>query len=301
VHVAILGAGALGRVFGAHLVAASQRVTFVVRAARTQERAPFVVERQGLRKRRLVVRDPCRSAQIPGGADVVLLAVRVDQLDEGLEALVRHGPPVPVVSLTPLLPLSLERVASWVDDRLFVAMPTLAATPRADGVDAYWSFRASPSLFEPGAREVTALVEALRQSGLPARLADDVRRTNPATTLAFFPISVAVSRAGGTEALLRDAGLTELGARGAQEAFVLARRIGRVEPAAALLLRRMTPSTLRLSFGVLCRLLPRATTFVDDHFGTKLVAQHRVLGAEILELGRREGVPLPSLEALLQA
>ncbi len=57
--------------------------------------------------------------------------------------------------------------------------------------------------------------------------------------------------------------------------------------------------TLRAAFALLGKVLPQATEFVDSHFGDKLGEQHRVLGAEILELGRREGVPLPSLERLL--
>lgn len=298
-HVAIIGAGALGRVYGVHLADAGERVSFVVRAARTSETGAFVIERRNGDRRRRRVSAPERRAEIPTDADVVLLAVRVDQLDASIERLLRAGPRVPLISLTPLLPLTLARVSGWVDGRVWVAMPTLAASALPDGTAEYWAFRASPSLFEAGAPETAALVAALRRSGLPARLSRDVRQKNPATTLAFFPISVAVSRAGGVEQLLRDEALAELGARAAREAFVLARRIGSIDAPLGLVLRAVTPRTLRAAFALLGKVLPQSTEFVDSHFGDKLGEQHRVLGAEILELGRREGVPLPSLERLL--
>lgn len=298
-HVAIFGAGALGRVYGVHLADAGERVSFVVRPARLGERTPFVISRRNGDRRRRELEAPARVAEIPRDADAVLLAVRVDQLDAGVEQRVRAGPAVPLVSLTPLLPLSLERVSAWAGGRCAVAMPTLAASERPDGVDEYWAFRAAPSLFEAGLPEVEALVGALRRSALPARLSRDVRARNPATTMAFFPISVAVSRAGGIERLLADRQLSELGARAARETSVLAARIGPIDPPLRLLLRGVGPRTLRGAFALLGKLLPQATGFVDSHFGTKLGAQHRALGAEILELGRREGVPLPSLERLL--
>lgn len=298
-HVAIIGAGALGRVYGVHLVDGGERVTFVVRAARVAETSPFVIQRKNGDRRRRELVAPIRSAHVPADADLVLLTIRVDQLDDGIERLVKAAPPVPLVSLTPLLPNTLARVSGWVDGRALVGMPTLAASAREDGVDDYWAFRASPSLFEAGPPEVARLVAALGRSGIPARLSSDVRARNPATTMAFFPISVAVSRAGGIERLLEDPELCRLGARAARETYALARQIGPIDAAAALALRTVTPGTLRAAFTLLTRLLPRATRFVDDHFGDKLGQQHRCLGAEILELGSAHGVPLPSLAALL--
>jgi 2-dehydropantoate 2-reductase len=298
-HVAVIGAGALGRVFGVLLADAGQRVTFVVRPSRADETTPFVIERRNGDRRRRQIRSPVRAIDIPQDAALALLAVRVDQLDDSIEGLIRRGPAVPLVSLTPLLPLTLQRVSEWTSGRCFVAMPSLAASARADGTDDYWAFRLSPSLFEPGAPEVAGLVQALVDSKLPVRLAPDVRTRNPALTMAFFPITVAVSRAGGIDELLRDAPLAELGARATRETLQLAREVGPIDTAVAMALRALTPRTLRGAFLLLVRLFPRATRFVDTHFGDKLGDQHRRIGAEILELGEQHGIELPSLGRLL--
>ena len=45
-HIAIIGAGALGAVYGVRLaLVAKQDVTFVVRAARAQQNAPLEIQR----------------------------------------------------------------------------------------------------------------------------------------------------------------------------------------------------------------------------------------------------------------
>ena len=304
-HVALIGAGALGRIYGVHLADAGARVSFVVRPARIYDSEPFVVERRTGDRRQRVIPSPVRVDHVPADASVVLLAVRADQLDRSVESLLTGGPEVPLVALTPLLPLSLARVDAWVGGRCRVAMPTVAASDDGSPVVRFWSFRAAPTLFErnggSGREVVEALVQALVRSGLPAKLSDDVRRRNPATTIAFFPISVAVSRAGGVRELREDRRLLELGARAARETFALAREIGPVTAPAAFVARAIGPSTLRSALGVALAVLPSAAGFIDSHFGSKLSAQHRVLGAEILELARQRGHALPSLELLLQS
>lgn len=303
VRVAVLGAGALGRVYGVHLAEAGEQVSFVVRPSRLTETRAFVIQRRNGDRLRRQIAEPRRVSEIPPDTALILLAVRADQLNEDVERLLQSGPEIPVVALTPLLPLSLARLEGWTAANCFVAMPALASSEGPDGVDEYWAFRASPSLFEErdvnGNDSVRALVVSLRRSRLPARSSRDVRQRNPATTIAFFPISVAVSRAGGVEPMLANPQLASLGAQAAREALVLAQRIGPIELPLVLALRGVTPRTLRWVFSVVGKLLPEANHFVDSHFGTKLQAQHRVLGAEILELGRAHGVALPSLERLL--
>jgi len=80
---------------------------------------------------------------------------------------------------------------------------------------------------------------------------------------------------------------------------VLAREVGPIEAPAAALGRLLGPRSLRVALQVARVALPQAVHFVDSHFGTKLSAQHRVLGKEILELGRRHGLPLGGLAELL--
>lgn len=305
-HVALIGAGALGRVFGAHLARAGERVSFVVRPARLADTSPVVIERQNGDRRRSEIVDPMRAEHVPADADAVLLTVRADQLDESVERLIRKAPAVPIVAFTPLLPLGLERVGAWAPGRCFVGMPTFAAEidPVA-GVTRYWSFRAAPTLLErdgrPGAPVVARLAEAFVRAGLPAKLSADVRARNPATTIAFFPISVAVSRSGGTEALLENPERLALAARASKETLALARLIGPIEAPVALAGRFLGPGSLRGALRLSRLVMPRAVEFLDTHFGTKLSGQHRVLGAEILELGKRRSLPLDGLAELLAA
>jgi len=302
-HVAIIGAGALGRIYGVHLATAGERVSFVVRPSRLRDDEPFVIERSNGDRRRREINDPLRVERVPGDADAILLTVRADQLDPSIERLLREGPDVPLVALTPLLPITLERVEGWVDGRCFVAMPTVAASANANHVIRYWSFGAAPTLFERNGRRdsrtVELIVAALIRSALPARLSDDVRKRNPATTIAFFPISVAVSRSGGIDALLRHSTRLELTARAVRETLTLARELGPIEPPAALAGRFVGPRSLRAALRLSRWALPQATRFIDSHFGTKLSEQHRVLGSEILELGRRHSLALPALAELL--
>lgn len=301
-HVAVIGAGALGKIYGVHLASVGERTSFVVRPSRLRDDAPFVIERLNGDRRRRQINGPLRVEKVPLDADCVLLAVRADQLDS-VKPLLVAGPAVPVLSVTPLLPLSLERVSGWVDGRCFAALPTVAASESADHVVRYWSFRTAPTLIERDGRSGTSLLarltDAFLRSGLPARLAPDVPRRNAATTIAFFPISVAVSRSGGIAALLEDEARVALAARAARETLKLAREIGPIEPPAALAGRLLTPRSLGATLRLSSWLLPQATHFVDSHFGTKLSEQHRVLGQEILELGRRRSLPLEGLAELL--
>lgn len=302
IRLSVIGAGALGRTYGVHLAEAGHDVQFVVRPGRLGDTAPFVLQQKNGRRARHVGSAP-RVTRVSRETSCVLLAVRADQVDESLRDLLRAAPPVPVVALTPLFPHLLAQLEGWLQAPCLVAMPTVAAELGDDGVVQFWSFRSTPTLIERGDEEMAALAEelvgALRRSGLPAKLSDDVRTRNPATTIAFFPISVAVSLAGGVEALRRDPALAALGARAAREGLALGRRIGPIDLPAQLLLRTLTGSTLRGGFLLARAVAPAVVSFVDAHFGNKLCGQHRVLGSEALVLAREYGVPTPALAELL--
>lgn len=301
-HVAVIGAGSLGRVFGVHLATNAVPTSFVVRERRLHERTPFVIERSGGDARRRTLEHPVRVSAVPADATVLLLTVRVDQIDAALEATLRAAPAVPLVSLTPLLPHSQHRVDSLVGGRLLVGMPVVAGTLDADDVVRYSLPPFGATLIEsargvpPGAE---SLVRALCRSGLPARFARDVSRRNPATTVAFFPLSASLGLAGGVEALVNDRALLRTAVEACRESLALARHLGRVDAAAGLVARLATPSSLRAVVASVARLAPGAIAYLDDHFGHKLRAQHQAMGAEILQLAREHGVETPQLSAVL--
>jgi hypothetical protein len=301
-HVAVIGAGALGRVYGVHLHSAGALVSFVVRPERLDDDRAFVIERLNADRARRECGRPQLCAEIPRTADVLVLAVRGDQVDAALEARLRSAVNAPVITLTPILPRSQQRLHDKLGNRLVVAMPTIAAKLDSDGVVRYWAFDASPSLIEKSDlwRGVLArLIGRFAASNLAVRLEPDVTRKNPATTIAFFPWSLAIGSAGSLGALsLRD-DLLASAAAACKESLVLARRVGPIETSAALGAQLTGPRTLRAALAVGRRMAPRAVDFLDAHFGAKLGAQHALFGAEILELGREHGLAMPRLEQLL--
>src|SRR5579859_4098640 len=141
-HVSILGAGSLGRVYGARLAQeAGETVSFVVRAdARTDAIAIERVDGEAHRLDR-----PAYVLAIPPDADIVLVCVRAEQLDEALRTL-EGGPQVPAVVLTPMLPADYARMRDRLGARLIAAMPGVTAYTR--DVTRYWLPRTATTLLD---------------------------------------------------------------------------------------------------------------------------------------------------------
>ena len=47
------------------------------------------------------------------------------------------------------------------------------------------------------------------------------------------------------------------------------------------------------------RFAPGALSYLDEHFGHKLQAQHRAMAAEIQQLAREHGVSMPAFDRLV--
>jgi hypothetical protein len=132
-HVAIYGAGALGRVYGAYLALhAGARVTFIVRTSKVEVTDPIQIESVRL-GRREVIPTPVRSATIPANTDVILVAVGTEDLS-GMSL----GDRTPIVILTPMLPKDWAAAGRKFGDRVHAALPSVVAYVRTDGVVRYW-------------------------------------------------------------------------------------------------------------------------------------------------------------------
>src|SRR5438874_9980179 len=108
-HVAIVGAGSLGRVYGVRLaIDAAVTVSFVVRPNRLRDGA-MRIERIDRDQKVHALASPARVARVPGDADVALVCVRADQLDDALVALLGESS-APLVMLTPMLPPDAARM-----------------------------------------------------------------------------------------------------------------------------------------------------------------------------------------------
>jgi len=301
-HVAVYGAGALGCVYGVRLAArTSASVTFVVRPARVAERAPIVIERvKEVRDRRDELAAPTRAAAIPGDADAIVLAVGT----EDLEAIrpVLDASSAPILVLTPMLPADYARMRAAFGPRVLAAMPGIVAYARGDGVVRYWVPPAPTRIDEPRAGDhgevVRAVAAMLNDAGLATHLELGVHEANPATTVCMIPIGMAVGLAGGMEALANDALLLALTARACREGVELSHRIGRAEAGARLGPLLATPFAMRVIVAAVRRLSPEGLFYVDEHFGRKLRAQHRVMAREMAELARAKNVGHAAIDEL---
>lgn len=301
-HVAVYGAGALGSVYGVRLALRTRAsVTFVVRPARARERAPIVIERvRDVRDRREELASPARAGEAPGDADVILLAVGTEDLDAIRPVL--EASTAPIVVLTPMLPLDYARMREAFGTRVLAAMPGIVAYAREDGVVRYWVPPAPTRIDEPRAGDhgevIRALVAALNDAGLATHLELGVHEVNPATTVCMIPIGMAVGLAGSTEELAKDPLLLALTSRACREGVELSARIGRAEAGARLGPMLAKPLVMRAIVAGVRRLSPEALFYVDEHFGRKLRAQHRLMAHAMVALAREKGVAHAALGEL---
>ncbi|WP_437574956.1 ketopantoate reductase family protein [Sorangium sp. So ce887] len=315
-RISIVGAGALGRVYGVRLAAQGDDVTFVVRPERVADVRPFVIEQVNSADRRDTLERPRLAADIPADAEVVLITVRFDQLAPGpgvgggaggrtVADLLRGGPAAPVVVLTPLLPLQRAGLEEAALRRITPAMPSVSGYVDERGVVRYWLVGFASTLIdeEGGAPAERPLLEELARrltsADLTARLEPDVGAQNAATTTAFFPLIAAIDAGGGASALLENEGVLGTALEATRECVVLADRVGRVAPWTKLLTRALGPFTLKPGVALARLVAPEALRFLDAHFGPKLHAQHLAMGATVLAMGREHGVSLPALERLM--
>jgi ketopantoate reductase len=300
VHVAVIGAGALGAVYGVRLaLRGDARVTFVVRPKRAESREPLVIERiKG--DVREVLEAPSRSAAVPADADVVMVAVGTEDLD----ALALGELDRPFVVLTPMMPKDYARMRAAFGERVLAALPSVVSYARKDGVVRYWLPPTRTRIDEPPASPrhraaaVRGLAEALTAAGLPTRLELGVHDTNPATTACFIPLAMALSVAGTMAALANDEALCDLAGRACREGVAIGRRLGRPEPGAILAPALGHPWALRAAIRAMQRLSPEALFYAEEHFARKLSQQNLVMAREMAELARERGLSHEALDAL---
>lgn len=306
-HVTIVGAGALGRIYGVRLAALGEQVSFVVREARLAETAPFVIERVHADRRRDVIDRPDRVAAVPAKTAAVIVAVRFDQLEgEGsVIDVLRGAPPAPIVLLTPLLPKQRAALEQAIGRKVVPGMPSVSGYLDDRDVVRYWLPRVAATLLDEPAGQspdeirmraaVEELARRIDKAGVPAHLARDVAALNVATTVAFFPLIAAIDAGDGIDGVLADKELVASVLDAAKECEALAHELGKVASWAHLLMRFVGPYTLKPGVTLARTVAPEAVKFVEAHFGPKLHAQHLAMGDTILALGRERGRAMPAL------
>ncbi len=301
-HVTIVGAGALGRVYGVRLASGTTRVDFWVRPSRATEARPFVLEQLNGSRRRDTLAAPSRVASLAPETQIVLLAVHVDHLDAVAALLAPQlagARLAKVVTLTPLLPHRREALERTLGRPTLAAMPSVAGYIDDHDVVRYFVPRVATTLLEGGEPIVEELARRLCDVGLPARLEREVGAINAATTIAFFPFIAAVGLAGSVQAALDDKALLSDAIDSAKECDALSHRVGKPAGWVSLLTRFVGPFTLKPAVSMARKIAPEAVRFVEAHFGPKLAGQHAAMGTEIVALAKERGVPVPHLERLL--
>jgi hypothetical protein len=302
-HVAILGAGALGRVYGVRLATAQAGhpdISFVVRPARVSERGAFPIVRIDGDRAEHTLPEPVRTLAVPAHADVVLVCVRAEQMVEVLP-LLSQRPAASVVLLTPMMPHEYERIAQRLGPRVRAAMPGVVAYVNPEGVTRYWLPRVAPTLIDeprPPIATVTELVAALQASGVPTCLELGVHEMNPATTVAFIPLVMGLDAAGSIDALLADRALLGLSIRATKEGLQLSKRLGRAAGWVGMLTRFVGPRMLKIGVAIGRSRSPEAVRYVEEHFGRKLRAQNVEMATAMIELAREKGTSHAALESL---
>lgn len=299
-HVAVYGAGALGSVYGVRLARrADVEVSFVVRASSVDVGAPLVIERvRRVEPRRERIDVPRRVSAVPADADLILLAVGMEHLEDVRPVLAASD--APVVVLTPMMPDDWRAMRTLFGARVLAAFPGVAAYVRDDGITRYWQPPSPTLIDEPRADAVLVrhFGSALTRAGLPTGFALGVHEMNPATTVILIPLGMTMALAGGLRPLTRDPILTRLATAAIQETRRLAPRLGKPMPGSTLLPAFIGPASLRLIADLLPRLSAEAAAFVDLHFGHKLVAQHRLMARRIVALAREKGTPHDALDEI---
>ncbi|MGZ3424208.1 MAG: ketopantoate reductase family protein [Polyangiales bacterium] len=311
--IAVFGVGALGSVYALRLSHVAP-VTMVVRSLDRAPGAIHAVKLAGANAHGDARASLPASTTIPEDADVVLVAVRVDQLEgELLAKLAAAGGPSDriVVVLAPLLPPRLKVLREALGDRLVVAMPgVISYEPEPHQTERrvrYWTPQASPTVLEdraegdPRRAKIHALCEAMRAAQLPCHLSRTIASVNAATTIAFFPMLTGIAAAGGSiDRMLEDRKLLDLGLEATKETRALAKGLGELPSWASLFFGFMSPWTVRAGIKLGRSRAPEAFTYLEKHFGTKLAGQNAAMFREIEALAAERGVKIDAVRKLAQ-
>ena len=309
-RVLIVGAGAVGQVFGHHLARGGAEVTFLVKPAYADAcRRGFTIYPLGRRPPRAQPFTGFGVLTAPGEAaatrwDHVYLTVASTALATGtwLAELVAATGDATIVFLQPNLD-DRARLTSIVDparivDGAIAFLAYQAPLPgevrfAAPGV-ACW-FPPAPSPFS-GARAAD-VVAALRRGKLPARRVPDVTAAAPFQSAVLYAYLAALEGAGWSFAELRHGGRLALASRGAAQAMAIAghQRARRVPWRVRMAAR---PLVIRIALWLARRIVPLdLETYLRVHF-TKLAEQTRAGMQSYVTHGRAAGLAVDAIEQL---
>ena len=298
----VVGAGAVGQVFGYHLWKGGAEVSFLVKPKYVEEC------KRGFTLYHLPHVTPIRFAaeivtELAGAYDQIYITVASNALRSGsVDNVLAQSGHATLVMLQPGLGDHAYVAARAAEDRIvdgsinFLSYhaPLPGETRFSEPGMAYWWFPGKCPFSGPHAE---AVVEALRAGELPAKRVDNV----PAQVA--FPSAILSGFIGGLEAAqwsfdtMRAAGLAKLGAHAAAEALrVTGHELGKRPPLAMRLAARP------LAFRSILRIAPQVVpvdlqAYLQAHF-TKVAAQMHDHLRDYVARGRAAGITVDALEQL---
>jgi 2-dehydropantoate 2-reductase len=314
-RVLVVGAGAVGQVYGRHLQLGGADVTFFVRDKyRAATAAGFVLYPLNRRDKAAPIRfDDFKVATSPdevGSVDVVLLTVSSPALrGSWLASLVAATGGATYVVLQPGLDdrkiveqagVSADRIVAGLISLISYHAPLPGETRFPEPGMAYWFPPRAPGLFSGSADRVAAIVATLRAGKQPAKRTIDVAKTAMFPSAVLMPYLVALEAAGWSFRELMRSPHAALGARGAREALAIVGRayVARVPFGIRLVARR---SIIRTGLWFARRVMPLPLeTYLEVHF-TKVGDQTREIMERYVALGTAAGQSVEALTGLLAA
>jgi 2-dehydropantoate 2-reductase len=309
-RVLIVGAGAVGQVFGHHLALGGAEVTFLVKPKYAEDcrrgLTLYALDRTAPRAQRFagfgVITAPQEAASTRW--DQVYLTVSSTALHAGdwLAELATATGDATVVFLQPNLG-DRARLTSLVEPRRVVDgmigflayhAPLPGETRFTEPGIAYW-FPPAPNPFS--GERAADVVAALRRGKLPSRKIRDVTATAPFQSAALYAYLAALE---GAHWSFRDLGRgdgLQLAGRGAAQAMAIsAHELGHRVPWRIRLAAR--PFVIRIVLSLARRVAPLdLETYLRVHF-TKLADQTRAGFASYLAHGQKAGLPTGAVEQL---
>jgi 2-dehydropantoate 2-reductase len=312
----VVGAGAVGQVYGYHLARGGAEVTFLVKEEHVEDcRRGFTLYPLGRPRGRPVRLEGCGIVTSAAGGmwDQIYVTVSSIALRTGtwLDELARDSGDATIVVLQPGLDDPEVVAARVAPPRIVVGtifflayrtpLPTREragahATTLAEPGVAYWLYpRRAPFSGDP--LRATAVVSALRAGRLPARVARDSRRETALPTAILEAFVAALEAAGWSFARMRAEHLVATGARAAAEGLrVVAHELGIPIPLA--LRAAASPLGFRTALALSPRVVPTdLESYLEVHF-TKVRDQMHASLHHLIERGRTAGLPTPALSEL---
>jgi hypothetical protein len=309
-NVLIVGAGAVGVVYGRHLQMAGAKLSFYVREKYVEQvQSGMIVyplnehkDWKPVKFQEYEVLSTVEQVKKERFDQVWLAvsstAIRAEWLDPFIEAC----GDATIVSLTPGLEdyeflvkgIPAERLCSGLITFISYQAPLATETIEPAGI-AYWFPPLSKNPFSGPAEPVKQLVSFLNKGGCPAKKLKDTNAASAMPSSMLMPHLVALEGADWSFKGLRNSDLLKLGSKAARQAMAIAgKKVGK----SPWYRGAICPLTLRMIMGMAPRVIPfDIETYLRYHF-TKVGDQTRLYIDTYLKYGEEYQMPHDAIQEL---